>query len=93
MLTAKSPHVNAPCSGPRLAGGEHDCVSARSPLTVVRYSGELVGIPLLSSTECRSSALPSLSAFGHAGVRAAISHWWFRNEPPNADWKNMSAIA
>jgi hypothetical protein len=28
----------------------------------------------------------------HLGVRAAISHWWFRNEPPNAPWKKWSAI-
>ena len=25
------------------------------------------------------------------GVRAAISHWWLRNEPPNAAWKKLSA--
>ena len=31
--------------------------------------------------------------FGYVGVAAAISHWWFRNEPPNAAWKKSSAIA
>jgi hypothetical protein len=53
----------------------------------------LFGIPLASTTECRSSAPPVLSAFGQTGVAAAISHWWLRNEPPNAAWKNASAIA
>jgi radical SAM superfamily enzyme YgiQ (UPF0313 family) len=27
------------------------------------------------------------------GVRAAISHWWLRKEPPNADWKKASEMA
>jgi hypothetical protein len=31
--------------------------------------------------------------FGNVGVCAAISHWWFRNEPPKAPWKKLSAIA
>jgi hypothetical protein len=31
--------------------------------------------------------------FGHVGVAAAISHWWLRNEPPNAPWKKSSATA
>ena len=30
---------------------------------------------------------------GHVGVAAAISHWWLRNDPPNAPWKKSSAIA
>ena len=30
---------------------------------------------------------------GQTGDAAAISHWWFRNEPPKADWKKSSAIA
>jgi hypothetical protein len=30
--------------------------------------------------------------FGYVGVAAAISHWWLRNEPPNADWKKLSAM-
>jgi hypothetical protein len=48
---------------------------------------------LRSTTECRSSAEPSLRAFGHTGDAAATSHWWLRNEPPNAAWKKRSAIA
>ena len=27
------------------------------------------------------------------GACAAMSHWWFKNEPPNAPWKKSSAIA
>jgi hypothetical protein len=53
----------------------------------------LTGIPFSSTTECRSSAPPSLTAPGHTGLRAAISHWWLRNEPPKAAWKKLSAIA
>ena len=34
-----------------------------------------------------------MSPFGSTGEAAAISHWWFRNEPPNAAWKKLSAIA
>ena len=30
---------------------------------------------------------------GTTGVLAEISHWWFRNEPPKAAWKKLSAIA
>ena len=30
---------------------------------------------------------------GKVGVAAAMSHWWFRNEPPKAAWKKSSAIA
>ena len=33
------------------------------------------------TTERRSSEEPSLTTFGQVGVRAAISHWWLRNEP------------
>ena len=29
----------------------------------------------------------------HTGDAAAISHWWFRYEPPNAAWKKLSRIA
>jgi hypothetical protein len=36
---------------------------------------------------------PSCAAPGTTGVRAEISHWWLRNDPPNADWKKLSAIA
>ena len=36
------------------------------------------------ATEWRSSAEPSFSAPDQVGVAAATSHWWFRNEPPNA---------
>ena len=28
----------------------------------------------------------------HNGDAAAISHWWLRNEPPNAAWKKWSAM-
>ena len=31
-------------------------------------------------------------AFGHCGVQAQISHMWLRNEPPNAEWKKLSAM-
>jgi hypothetical protein len=48
---------------------------------------------LTSTTECRSSAELSLGAPGKVGVAAATSHWWLRNEPPNAAWKKSSAIA
>jgi hypothetical protein len=50
-------------------------------------------MPLGSTTACRSSALPSLTAPGKVGVAPATSHWWLRNEPPNAPWKKLSAIA
>jgi hypothetical protein len=30
-------------------------------------------------------------AFASYGVQAQISHWWFRNEPPNAPMKKWSA--
>ena len=53
----------------------------------------VVGIPFASTTECRSVALPSLTALGQVGVAAATSHWWLRNEPPKAPWKKSSAIA
>jgi hypothetical protein len=53
----------------------------------------LFGIPFASTTECRSSFPPVLSAFGHVGVAAATSHWWLRNDPPKAAWKKASAIA
>jgi hypothetical protein len=43
---------------------------------------------LPSSSECWSAVAP-----GNVGLAAAISHWWFRNEPPNAAWKKRSAIA
>jgi hypothetical protein len=45
-------------------------------------------MPFESMIECWSAGAP-----GHVGVAAAISHWWFRNEPPKADWKKSSAIA
>ena len=51
-----------------------------------------VGLPLRSSTECVAPAGQPLAAL-HVGVCAAISHWWFRYEPPNAAWKKLSRIA
>ncbi len=41
----------------------------------------------MSTIECWPAGIP-----GHAGEAAAISHWWLRNEPPNAPWKK-SAVA
>ena len=49
-------------------------------------------MPFVSVIEWRLSG-PVVGAPGQNGVRAAISHWWFRNEPPKADWKNASEIA
>ena len=86
-------------------GRLHDAVSApsraRRQRRVVERAGLyercscrlVVGIPLASTTECRSLAPPSLTAPGQIGVAAATSHWWLRNEPPNAAWKKSSAIA
>jgi hypothetical protein len=34
-----------------------------------------------------------LTAPVNFGVAAATSHWWLRNEPPNAAWKKRSEIA
>jgi hypothetical protein len=46
------------------------------------------GIPFESMIECWLAGAAS-----HVGVAAAISHWWLRNDPPNAAWKKSSAIA
>ena len=51
------------------------------------------GNPFVSTSECRSLDEPSLSAPVKTGVAAAISHWWLRNDPPNAPWKKRSEIA
>jgi hypothetical protein len=53
----------------------------------------LFGCPSGPTIECRSSALPSRGVLpSNLGVCAEISHWWFRYEPPKADWKKRSAI-
>ena len=51
-----------------------------------------MGKPLRSSTECVALAGQPFAAL-QTGDAAAISHWWFRNEPPNAAWKKSSRIA
>ena len=59
------------------------------------YSGYvLTGIPSVSMRENRLRSLPAGTAPAGSsyGVRAAISHWWLRNEPPNAAWKKLSAM-
>ena len=55
--------------------------------------GELeVGLPFRSSTEWVAFAGQPLAVL-QTGEAAAISHWWFRNEPPKAAWKKLSRIA
>jgi hypothetical protein len=63
-------------------------------LTVVVgvYSGYVAGNPLASTTECRPASAPPGPAAVSIGARAEIRNWWLRNEPPNAPWKNRSAI-
>ena len=84
VLTAKSPHAS-----PAGCGVSHATVSAPSRTSRVGvYSGYVAfGNPLASTSECRSAVAP-----GNVGVAAAISHWWLRNEPPNAAWKKWSAM-
>ena len=49
-------------------------------------------IPLLSRTELATAGAGTPAPWLVSnGVRAAISHWWLRNDPPNAAWKNLSA--
>src|SRR4051812_25551558 len=40
---------------------------------------EMVGCPV------------AVSALGYCGAQAQIRYWWFRNEPPKAAWKKLSA--
>jgi len=51
-------------------------------------------MPRPSSTELNSFPVVLIveSCSVSTGARAAISHWWLRNEPPNAPWKNLSAM-
>src|SRR4030095_12196839 len=96
VLTAQSPHSTPGGVGGTPAGGSQEAVRAKS-LTAVpsgeTYSGEVFGIPVPSTTECRSSAEPSLTALGNTGLAAAISHWWLRNQAPKAAWKELYAAA
>ena len=46
-------------------------------------------MPFESTSECSVLSAGTVKI----GVRAAISHWWFRNEPPNAAWNMLSRIA
>src|SRR5919201_6915832 len=84
VFTAKSPQARP------ATGDGHATVSAASlvGVTVGVYCGSARGIPFVSMSECSVSGAP-----GYVGVAAAISHWWLRNDPPNADWKKSSAIA
>ena len=52
----------------------------------------MLTIRLLSSTEFAAPAAPFAPWLVSRGVLAAISHWWLRNDPPNAAWKKRSAM-
>ena len=84
MLTAKSPQA-LPCTS-SAAGSLH----LLGQLAVVDRSrsacraGRSLTIPLLSSTRVGRVARAPAPWLVSSGVRAAISHWWLRNEPPNA---------
>src|SRR5207249_4272627 len=82
------------CSAGVVAGcgvlTEYDVLTAK-PSGVTNPS--LTGKPVAGSRSRRPvPASPSLAttlagALGNVGVAAAMSHWWFKNDPPNAPWK------
>jgi hypothetical protein len=51
----------------------------------------LLGKPAASSTLFLPAGTGCCDV-SHCGVWAATSHWWLRNDPPNALWKKLSAM-
>src|SRR5689334_11082475 len=94
LSLSRSPMVGAVCSGTRfrvlvmLAGC--GLLTVNEVLTT-EPSGKT--LPSLTMTPFASTwATCAVGALGHTGVQAQISHWWFRNEPPKAAWKLLSAM-
>ena len=73
VFTAKSPHARFNGAGHAAAMGPR----CTGPVGV--YSGYFTGIPFESRIVRRFAG-----GFAYVGVAAAISHWWLRNDPPNA---------
>ena len=92
VLTAKSPH--APSRGWRLAVG-----ADLRQLAVGHGAGRLVErVGLSGIRRCASSdrvvaaGVRRRLCWCPGATRAAMSHWWLRNDPPKAAWKNWSAM-
>ena len=87
VLIAQSPHTWGRPAGrtqdPSACGAT---VSTPSTVPAAGWSGYERGWPSAPSTECIAGVGADMT-----GVRAAMSHWWFRNDPPNAAWKKLSA--